>query len=228
MAQEQFTAIEAKQGVLVPKESYIQQYKEQYLQQIREAWQSLRDSFLRVHDIIKEGIPLLSFLEQTRIHKEMDSHNDAEKKFLQQWEKKDIEGMQHTIQNRFSAETCNWLYSVGNEKYKQNNYEDAAALFSFLIVLQPTYPSHWIGFGLSKLQMEQREEALVAMQMAAVLAPNDLLPQYNIAKIFLEQENNDQARDAFAALEAVATQQNALHHPEILSLKEKIIAQGVT
>lgn len=83
------------------------------------------------------------------------------------------------------------LYVLSGERYAA-----AAQAYSKAIALEPRYADAHFGLGLMEARQGRGEAAAASLKKAAELAPEDPLPSYHLARLYLVEKKYDQALQA--------------------------------
>lgn len=107
------------------------------------------------------------------------------------------------------------IYAMGYSSYTSGNFEQAAALFTSLVLANPHEERSWRGLASSKQMQGSYQAALRAWALVALLAESDPLPHFHAAECLTSlQEKED-------ALKALNIAEGLLKEPSC-ELKSKI------
>jgi type III secretion system low calcium response chaperone LcrH/SycD len=100
-----------------------------------------------------------------------------------------------TLQDIFglTQETMERLYQAAKFIYEQQHYQEAAATFAVLSVIDPTNYTFWVGFGNSEYFCHNYQSALVAYAMAAQANPLDPLCHFYSAHCYEALKHKEHA-----------------------------------
>ncbi len=84
-------------------------------------------------------------------------------------------------------------YQKAYDLYQKADYKNAAALFSYLTVLNPYESNFWMGLGISKQSDRLYEEAIVSYTTAEAMNPENPIPHLHMAQCFYGLNLREQA-----------------------------------
>lgn len=94
-----------------------------------------------------------------------------------------------------SNDTVNFIYQLGKQLINENEYEKAAAIFTFLHFLNPFVSEFWMGAGMSLYYGGLNEEALIDLEIAHLLATDRAAPWVYTALCHLSLNNKNAVRE---------------------------------
>lgn len=86
-----------------------------------------------------------------------------------------------------------WIYELGVELVKKNNYSDGYILFVFLTTLAPYVEGFWISQGISLQALNRHEDAIETFKNAKILKPNDPIPSAYLIESYLNLMQKNEA-----------------------------------
>lgn len=92
--------------------------------------------------------------------------------------------------------TIDALYAATKYLYDRQNYQEAADAFGVLTLLNPNYPSFWIGFGNAEYFCNHFEAALLAYAMAVEADPEEVMPHLYSCRCYEQLHQLDNAINA--------------------------------
>lgn len=95
-------------------------------------------------------------------------------------------------------------YQKAYDLYQKADYKSAAAVFSYLTVLNPYDYNYWMGLGIAKQSDRFYEEAIVSYTAAEAMNPENPLPHLHLAQCFYALNAHDQAVEHLKQAIAVA------------------------
>lgn len=105
-----------------------------------------------------------------------------------------------------SQNSFDCLFSVGETLLKKNEAERAAALFTLLTVLDPSWFRHWFYLGMALQDLKEYKEAVKAYEKANKITEESPLPHFFLTECFLSLDDPQNASVHFEkAKEIVAT-----------------------
>ncbi len=84
-------------------------------------------------------------------------------------------------------------YKKAYDLYQKADYKNAAAIFSYLTVLNPYEYNFWMGLGISKQSDRLYEEAIVSYTIAEAMDAENPLPHLHLAQCFYALQAREQA-----------------------------------
>ncbi len=224
-AKQKVDELKTKKGghLFEPENSCLEKEKKVFLSECDKYFSSEETLYQKAYQIVKEKLVLLSPLEQKRVKTEMANNANLDTVFLEKLQNKDIVGMVNASETNFSKETHLWLYGIGCELFQTKHYNDAKAIFFFLTKLDGLYPDYWIGLGLSKRNLHEKEEALNSFAIASILDPEHPTARYNSAELYLEMNEPDDALLEYEVLAEIIEKKKLLElKPSLEALKNRI------
>jgi len=125
------------------------------------------------------------------------------------------------------TEELSHLYQLGFDLFNQNNYEDARAIFTYLLVLHPRVVDFWRGLGCCFEQMHKDVEAVTAFYVAATLQPDIIDSYLPLAKLLVSRGSLHEARHLFEEVIKVANQLEDKEKGQILKEEAKKYMQAL-
>ena len=210
--------LEAKGGLLVPKESYVKNYTQKIVHAIEEGLEKRKNHLQRAAKILEIEHAALPKVEKERLEEEMKTILQKMASSVNQREEK----KEKTI-SFLSKETLIWIYQIGSAYAAKGLQEDALAIFQMLTILHPDSSDFWVAQGIIEKTLHQESDALISFSMAIAANPKNPAPYYNMALIYHDLHNQDEAQKALQSLEAVIKSENRTDLQSSLNhLKEKI------
>lgn len=111
------------------------------------------------------------------------------------------------------------LYAAGYNFYTAGRYEDACNIFRLLCSYDHTNPRNWIALGGAAQHVNNHRSAGAAFTFAAILNPDDPVPQIHAADSFIALKNFAQAEKCARAVVSLCGD-----NPEYATIKARATA----
>ena len=158
--------LEAKGGLLVPKESYVKNYTQKIVHAIEEGLEKRKNHLQRAAKILEIEHAALPKVEKERLEEEMKTILQKMASSVNQREEK----KEKTI-SFLSKETLIWIYQIGSAYAAKGLQEDALAIFQMLTILHPDSSDFWVAQGIIEKTLHQESDALISFSMAIAANP---------------------------------------------------------
>ena len=116
-----------------------------------------------------------------------------------------------------SDETLRSLYTLSRYLYEHQHYEEASGAFYLLSLLNPSYPTFWMGLGNCEYLLQKYQEALSAYAFASQVDPSDATPHILAARCHLELGNLAAATASISVAELSCTDRDNVEHVKKLA-----------
>lgn len=93
-------------------------------------------------------------------------------------------------------ENLEQVYAVAYTRYQQGAYQDAAALFRYLVSLDPNTYKFVLGLAAAHHKLHQYQPAANLYVLASLRAPSDPVPYFHVADCYIRLEDTEMARSA--------------------------------
>lgn len=220
--------LEAKGGLLQPKQLYIDQKKNELMKVFDAARLKKAKAFDRAGVLLHAKILTLPPVDRERIEKEFSSARLFVKEVVEGRVVLD-DSSEKSLQSLIglSNETLLVLYDIGYKSFVGGSSEDALAIFDILTSLNPRVFDYWIAQGLVERSIHLEKEALVSFAYATLLDPENPTPRYNSAELYYQQGQIEDAKIELEVLEEIIKAQQLLElRPEVESLRSKIFSKS--
>lgn len=220
--------LEVKGGLLLPKNTYIEQKKEELIQKIDAEILKRENRMDRAGKLLKEKLESLSSLEKEKIEKELGHSLEIIVSMLKPSPKEKENASlkeEDTFQSilGLSDDTLLWIYTLGYQLSLEHKYEEALSIFQMLTTLNPLVSDYFIAQGLSERSLQYNTEALYSFAMASIMNPLSPVARYNSSEIYLELHQLDDAQLELDALEElVITGKLTDLQPAVESIRSRI------
>lgn len=104
-----------------------------------------------------------------------------------------------------SDETLRSMYTLSRYLYEHQHYEEACGAFYLLSLLNPSYPTFWMGLGNCEYLLQKYQEALSAYAFASQVDPSDPTPHILSARCHLALGNLAAATASISVAELSCT-----------------------
>lgn len=104
-------------------------------------------------------------------------------------------------------------YGYANDLFEMEEYEDAAAIFTHLAMLDPRISQYWRGAAVSHIRAGQLDRALILLSISSAVNPDDPRPHFESGLCHVRLGQNEEAVEAFE--EAVEAAQKDHAYDEI-------------
>lgn len=108
-----------------------------------------------------------------------------------------------------------------NFYFNEQDYNKAAEIMSYLVLVEIHNPKFYILLGNAQFQLKNYDQAMAAYQMSVYLLETDPLPHLLIGRCFFLKNEIDKARDSFETALNLAKQSNT---PKAKEIEELIIS----
>lgn len=230
---EQLTEIESGSAQkLLPERVY----KERYLQEISSSIDSFKKTIQTGTRILFAALVEIAALHPDAITKEAQDNLARLSKFSPS---KKAQSIIEKIKNEIGTKNCQEIlgisdatievfYQAAKYLYEQQRYQDAAAAFQILTLINDKKPLFWLAYGNSEYFCHAYKQALIAYAIAAYIDPFDPTFHLYSCKCYEELQEIDNAINALdlalIAIGSDTTQKELIQkiHEEKKRLSQKI------
>jgi tetratricopeptide (TPR) repeat protein len=210
---QQAEELEAKEGLLIPKEQYIKSHSPLFEEALDKHFKKIEKRIQKAGELIHAELKLLSEAEKAPYEK--DILHGLKTINLLATDPSAIENKMalftaNTLQDflEMSDKTLLWIYSIGHRFIEEKKGEDAYAIFHMLVSSNSLVSDYWIALGFAKNLVGEELDALNSFSMASLLNPESPISRYQSAKIYLNMNQLDDALAEVEALEEIIETQN--------------------
>lgn len=114
------------------------------------------------------------------------------------------------------------FYYLGNSYEELKDFAKAAEAYEKFISLNPENP--WTGYlrlGLSRMQLEEYDKAVTALQRASEEKPEDIKINYNLAQAYQKAGQYDKAEEAYGMLAQLNPQDANVYYSTVLRMYDE-------
>ncbi len=229
LAKDQADELSVKQGSLFARDPYIKRKTAALLAQFVENFKKSKKVFSLAGTLLQEQ--LVHAPEKEAITQEISHVMEILPILENEEELKKQEELSATAVNQellgLSDATLLWMYQVGNQFFKEKNFENAYAIFRLLVQLNPLVCDYWIAFALAQVNQNEPSEALDSFAAAIILDRDQPTPRYQSAMLYLQLGQKEDALAELEVLEEIiqAKQLEGLK-PALAELKKQIEGTG--
>jgi|GEM_PF-6365443 len=115
----------------------------------------------------------------------------------------------------FTPDMMHLMYGIGRELLSEKKAFEAAGVFYILLALNKAPVNYWMGIALAEKEMRNYPASLVFFGTVILFAPENPIPRYNCAEMYLELGQFDEALIELEALRMIIEQtgQKSLQAP---------------
>ncbi len=200
--------LEARKGLLVPKDQYIKDHIPSIEEELNTHFTKLEQRFKKAGHLLQKALHLLSPAEKAPYEKDL-LHGLNIIQLLgtnpSAIENKMTLFTANTYQEflGISNETLLWIYSIGHTFIEEKKGQEAYAIFHMLISFNSLISDYWIALGFAQNLLKEDLDALNSFSMASLLNPESPISRYQSAKIYLHLNQYDDALAEIEALEEI-------------------------
>lgn len=191
--------LEVKNGLLIPKDQYIENVMDSIEAIFTTEYEKILDQMREAYHLLQHEIQRLPLLEKDLYNKEITLAREKLRNTMDLQDLADTSYLQQFL--GFSDKTLLWIYQVEFNYLEQEKFKEALAIFSLLPLLNPFICDYWIALGFAQKANTLDAEAICSFSFASILNPKNPVSRYRSAELYIKLGRFD---DALVELEVLS------------------------